>query len=117
MARETNFHRDPVDGLWRPVGDKARIIRTLPDPSARALAEKMGKNLKLTEDAEVIYPDATTTPGSPLSLLMNWYLNRRTVKEKPLDAEEFVRLIERSVPPRWVKLYGGGGGGDKRKKN
>ncbi len=103
MATETYFRKDPDDSLWREIEDKKMVIDTLP-PKGKKIAEQMGDKLKLTEDAEVVYENIPAT-GSPLLLLMNWYLNKKEAKEKPLDADLFEELIKQSVPKRWIKVY------------
>lgn len=104
-AQKKLYQINPIDNLWYEVGseeNKKEIISGLPDEKSKQIAKKLGDHLQLTEDGRVLYPEEPV-PGSPLIVLMDWYLRDRT--SKPLDADLFKKLVEThlKLPKKWIR--------------
>lgn len=103
------YRRHSKDGLYyqqQQQRDKKAVIDTL-SIEGQQIANKMGDNLNLTEDGEVIYKQQQDRQqiGSSLLNLMEWFLNKSTATERPLDSSLFEDMIKESgaihIPKKW----------------
>ncbi len=104
-AKKIIYHRNPSDGLYYADEESKKEIIDSLSKEGQSIANAMGDKLKVTEEGNVIYPENSTV-GSPLIILMEWYLTRKTAQERPLDHEIFQKLINKSLiklPKNWIK--------------
>lgn len=101
MAVPVPYERNPDDGLFYEKKNENMYTE-----KEQQIVKKLHKNL--TEEGEVMYP-GRDTPGSPLRLLLKWYFSEDRTKNKPIDADLFLELIEKNnriiFPKKWKKLY------------
>ncbi len=104
-ARKMIYHRNPSNGLYyADEASKKEIIKNL-SKEGQTIANALGDNLNVTEEGNIIYAENSFV-GSPLIILIEWYLNRKTAQERPLDYEFFQKLIHKSeikIPKNWIK--------------
>ncbi len=103
-AKKIMFRRDPSDGLYYYADEKAKkqIISSL-SKEGQTIANTLGDHLKLTEEGDVIYPENSII-GSPLVILIEWYLTQKTAQERPLDHKLFEKLMSQiTIPKNWIK--------------
>jgi hypothetical protein len=104
-AQKVIYQRNKADGLYYETNGKQEIIDALPEKEQKIIAEKLGDNLKLTEEGNIIYPNEQII-GSPFVVLIDWFLSQKTAVERPLDHKLFQKLVKESninIPKKWIK--------------
>lgn len=108
-ATKVFYQRNPADGLYyekvepESSTSKKDIISALPE-EGRIIAKKLGDQLQVTNEGNVIY-EVEEVVGSPLIELMEWFLSKKSANERPLDYKLFEKLITKSnikIPKSWI---------------
>lgn len=111
MAEKRFYQLNPSDNLWYEAAgeeNKKEIIARLPDEKSKKIAKNLGSHLEVTNDGHVLY-HGESVPGSPLVVLMDWYLrdskNEKNAEGKPFDADLFKKLVEShlNMPKKWIR--------------
>ncbi len=106
-ATKIIYQRNQDDGLYYDIIGKQEIIKTLPDKGQK-IANALGDNLNVTNEGDIIYQNGTLKIGSPLVILIEWYLSKNSARERPLDYKLFEKLIRESkinIPKNWIKNH------------
>ena len=85
---------------------KLTVINSLPN-DIKEMAAKLLQKVDVDDSGFVVYPDSDA-PGSSAKELLTWYLGSKNIKEKPVDAENFKKLVHSdiiSLPSSWIKLF------------
>ncbi len=100
------FQRNPIDGLYYATNEnKKELISALPE-KGQEIAQALGDDLQVDNDGNIVYQKEQLV-GSPLIVLMEWFLDKDMAKERPLDHKLFEKLLKNSkinIPKRWTSL-------------
>ena len=108
MAVAVQFERRG-DGFWyekQQDGVKKDVLDLLPPDVSKEKAIEIMNSVSINDSGLITYPDSDL-PGSPIQELLTWHLSKNEKVQKPIDAENFLKLLNHGIklPKNWINLF------------